>query len=334
MIVSNGSILARLKDLRIEASNPNFPFRPEAQIQPCSIDLRLGDVFWIPRRFHRVDLSDNTPLGPQITSSFKKIHCSSPSGYLLRPGRFILGRTYERFAIPNDLCGRLIGRSSMGRLGVLVSGAANFINPGWSGHMPVAIVNQSPFSIRIHPYLSIVQLCLFQLEMEVKNPYGSAALGSKYIDDDGGPSKYWLDQTITEVRQNLRLRNSSERAEHFLEVYSKELDDPTRKRLLRKIRKSGYIDDPTDFIAAFISSEARRQGAMILLGLLVSTLISILVAWLPSFVTSGAKGTFLSVALAVITFLLSAWFYWAQFGTTYSPSELRRISSELRKSPS
>ena len=331
MLLSDGDIVARLEDIGIVASNPNFPFQQDHQVQPCSIDLRLSEVAWRPRRFRSIDLSDNTPLGPKITHAFERVRLSFPKGYLLRPGKSILCRTYESFKIPTDLCGRLVGRSSLGRLGLAVATSANFINPGWSGHMPVVIVNEGPFSVRIQPYLSLVQLLLFQLSSPTKNPYGSAALGSKYINDEGGPSRYWLDRTINALRENLNLRHSSARAERFLERYSQELDDQTRERFVKRLGKFGHVDDPLDFTNAFASSEGARQALVIVLGIVVSVPIATLVAWLPSFLLGGLIGAIVAAFLGFLVLFLCWWLYRTQFRTSFSGAELRKIAAGLKK---
>jgi hypothetical protein len=80
VILSDNELIARLAGLRIETSNPNFGFNKDAQVQPCSIDFRLDTVAWLPKRFRRIDLSDRTPLGPQITNAYQRIQMSFPRG--------------------------------------------------------------------------------------------------------------------------------------------------------------------------------------------------------------------------------------------------------------
>jgi hypothetical protein len=97
--------------------------------------------------------------------------------------------------------------------------------------MPLMLINHSPFWIHLQPYLGIVQLCLSPVSSKPSKLYGEANLRSKYIDDDGGPSKYWLDHTIRALAENLNLKAASPEAEAFLEKYSRHLDEPTRRRL-------------------------------------------------------------------------------------------------------
>jgi deoxycytidine triphosphate deaminase len=101
VILSDTDILKRLPDLDVKAADANFPFDAEKQVQPCSIDLRLDRTIWMPTLgavlFGTIDLSNQTPLGPEITGAFKKEKIESPKGLLLRPRQFVLGRTYESF---------------------------------------------------------------------------------------------------------------------------------------------------------------------------------------------------------------------------------------------
>lgn len=335
-MLSDRDIRKILNELKIEAPNPNFPFRPEIQIQPCSIDLRVSEVFWTPKRFRRIDLSDNTPLGPKLTRAFTKRRMEFPRGYLLRPGRFVLCRTYESFAVPQEFCGRLIGRSSGGRMGLTVAPTSNFINPGWHGFMPLVIVNNSVFPIRLQPYLSLVQLCLIRLSSQPEKTYGHADLGSKYnvsaeTADDGGPSRYWLDDSIKVLRGNLSLKKSSAKAEKFLEAYVQELDEPTRKRFIAAVKRYGHVDDGFDFAQHFIKKE---QGRLVRTGLVstgASTAVSLLTKFVPSLLGLGEVGWALAIVAGLLVGMIYAVIYLRQSGATMSLSELRKLANDVKR---
>jgi deoxycytidine triphosphate deaminase len=136
-ILSDIEIKAGLEELQIRTDNPNFPFDAIKQIQPCSIDLRLSDLIWKPKRFRCLNLSEGGRARARVANAFTRKRISFPKGYVLRPGEFLLGRTYEAFTVPNNLTARLVGRSSLGRLGLSVVAPSSFINPGWRGHMPL-----------------------------------------------------------------------------------------------------------------------------------------------------------------------------------------------------
>lgn len=331
MILSDADLRQRLADLNIETSNPNFAFDPATQIQPCSIDLRLGDIAWKPRRRKRIDLSNNAPLGPQITEAFERVSLSYPKGYLLKPGQMLLCRTYEKFSIPVDLMGRLAGRSSLGRLGLSVVGPSNFINPGWRGHMPLTVLNESPFSVRLYPYLGIVQFCLSTLTQPPQRIYGAVGLGSKYIEDDGGPSKYWLDVTIQQLKDNRDAIIASNEAQGFLQSFASELDEPTRRRLLRRIDKAGVISNVDDTIESFVSSERTRQAITYLLPIIVSVPLAIIVPEFFNLWSGGLGSRLLLGGLVGAAVLLLVWIFRAQLGTTIQPGELVRIAANLKR---
>ncbi len=330
-ILSDIEIKARLDELQIRTENPNFPFNAAQQIQPCSIDLRLSDLIWKPKRFRYLNLTEGGLSGSRMANAFRRKRI--PKGYVLRPGEFILGRTCEAFTIPNNLTARLFGRSSIGRLGVSVVAPSSFINPGWRGHMPLMLVNHSPFRIRIHPYLGIVQLCFITLTSEPSRPYGAQALGSKYIDDDGGPSKFWLDYSIRALRQNLNLKLTDDKTERLLEEYSKQLDEPTRYRFAqlvsRHVKRHEVIQDFEDFLDGFVSTESRRAARSALFTILVAVPISILVSWLPTLVAGGIVAWAATGLFALAAIGISIWLYRTQIATTIPPSELRQIAKTV-----
>lgn len=329
MVLADVDLKARLVDLEIETPNPNFPFYEDLQIQPCSIDLRLSEVFWLPRR-GRIDLSDDTPLGPQITRAFVRRKMAFPKGFRLGPGKFLLGRTYEKFSIPNGYMGRLVGRSSLGRLGLSIATQSNLINPGWSGHMPLIIFNQSPFDIILHPYIGVVQLCLIRLSSDAEKPYGSAGVGSKYIGDDGGPSKYWLDRTVADLRSNRNGRTAHDEVVRILEKFSQALDEPTRRRFSRAVEKAGTITEVDDLLEGFIASERVRAAIFPVGTMVISVPAAILVSWLPAMWSEGWLARIAAGLVAAVFIAGLGWMAWTQWGSTITPGELRRTASEVR----
>jgi len=195
--------------------------------------------------------------------------------------------------------------------------------------MPLMLVNHSPFRIRIHPYLGIVQLCLETLSSQPNRAYGTEEIGSKYIDDDGGPSKFWLDYSIRALRQNLNLRFTDEKTERLLEEYSKELDEPARCRFARLVKRHDVIQDFEDFVRVFVQSESRRGAGLVLVPILVAVPIGILVSWLPTLMAAGIVARVATAVLVIAVVGLCAWLYRTQVATTLSPSELRQIANKV-----
>jgi deoxycytidine triphosphate deaminase len=325
MLLSDRDIRDRLPDFGFATDNPSFAFDPDRQIQPCSVDLRVSPIIWVPKKFRRIDLADNTPLGPKVTGAFKQRKMSD-DGYLLRPGHFILASTYERFNVPSDLCGRLVGRSSLGRLGLSAAGTANFINPGWSGRMPLVLVNHSPFPIRIHSYLGLAQVCFIRLSSNPTKTYGHDDLGSKYIDDDGGPSRYWKDYTVETLRHNLQLKNASEAAEHCLEVFAKSLDEPTCRRFVKRVNTGGFIADGQDFIGGFIRQEVRRVAATWAIGIAAALITSVALRFSASLSQMGWHGQAALATLATIAISGYGLVYARYCNTSMSIGDLRNAA--------
>ncbi|HEY3692309.1 MAG TPA: dCTP deaminase, partial [Pseudonocardiaceae bacterium] len=113
--------------------------------------------------------------------------------FVLHPGEFVLGSTFEQITLPDDLAGRLEGKSSLGRLGLLTHSTAGFIDPGFSGHITLELSNVANLPIILWPGMKIGQLCLFRLSSPAEHPYGSAGVGSRYQGQRGPtPSRAYL----------------------------------------------------------------------------------------------------------------------------------------------
>jgi dCTP deaminase len=116
--------------------------------------------------------------------------------FVLHPGEFVLGSTLERVRLPDDLVARLEGKSSLGRLGLLIHSTAGFIDPGWDGHVTLELSNVANLPITIYHGMKIGQVSFMQLTEPTSTPYGASSLGSKYQGQRGPtPSRYWQNFT-------------------------------------------------------------------------------------------------------------------------------------------
>jgi dCTP deaminase len=157
-------------------------------IQPSSIDVKVGNLFRVFRNHTaavidvKQDLEDLTEL------------VSIPEGgvFMLHPGEFVLGSTRERVVVPDDLVARIEGKSSLGRLGLLIHSTAGFIDAGFDGHITLELSNVASLPITIYPDMKIGQISFVQMTTPADNPYGSGAHGSKYQGQRGPtPSRYF-----------------------------------------------------------------------------------------------------------------------------------------------
>lgn len=164
------------------------PFDPEL-IQPSSIDVRLD-------RFFRVfNNSKYTHIDPKINQDelTHLVEVDEDTAFVLHPGEFVLASTLEKFTLPANLAGRLEGKSSLGRLGLLTHSTAGFIDPGFSGYITLELSNVANLPIMLWPGMKVGQLALFQMSSPAQTPYGSGKLGSKYQGQRGPtPSKAYL----------------------------------------------------------------------------------------------------------------------------------------------
>ncbi len=186
-----GPVLLSDKDLRSALDSDKLAIEPfdEALIQPSSIDVRLDKYFRVfnNSRYTHIDPKEEMP---DLTSL---VEVEEGDAFVLHPGEFVLGATLEKFTLPHDLAGRLEGKSSLGRLGLLTHSTAGFIDPGFSGHITLELSNTANLPISLWPGMKVGQLAIFQMSSPAENPYGTGTLGSKYQGQRGPtPSKSYL----------------------------------------------------------------------------------------------------------------------------------------------
>lgn len=177
MILSDRDIRERLKrgDLSIEPLED-----PELQIQPASIDLRLHHSF-VVLRASRLPCLDPRDIPADAT---ERIDVTGGEAFVLHPGDFVLGSTVERVRIPADLVARVEGRSSLGRLAIVVHATAGFIDPGFEGQITLELSNLGRTAVKLYPGMRVSQIVLHEMKSAAERPYG-AARGSKYQGQSG-----------------------------------------------------------------------------------------------------------------------------------------------------
>ena len=181
MLLSDRDILAELDSGRVQLD----PLARD-MIQPSSIDVRLDKFF---RVFDNHKYPHIDPAADQSDLT-REVEVDSDETFVLHPGEFVLGSTYEVVTLPDDIAARLEGKSSLGRLGLLTHSTAGFIDPGFSGHVTLELANVATLPIKLYPGMKIGQLCFFRLSSPADNPYGSAKYGSRYQGQRGPtPSK-------------------------------------------------------------------------------------------------------------------------------------------------
>ena len=183
VVLSDATISRALAEGRIEID----PY-DESLLQPSSVDVRVDRFF---RVFHnnRYPFIDVKVEQEELT---ELVEVEDDHPFVLHPGEFVLGSTLERIRLGNDLVARLEGKSSLGRLGLLIHSTAGFIDPGWDGHVTLELSNVANLPITIYPEMKIGQISFMQMTEPATTPYGSSGLGSKYTGQKGPTaSKYW-----------------------------------------------------------------------------------------------------------------------------------------------
>ena len=183
MILSDRSLREQIAAGRIVIE----PFDQRC-IQPSSIDVKIGNLFRVFRNHTsavidvKEDMEDLTEL----------IAIPEDGVFMLHPGEFVLGSTFERVAVPTDLVARIEGKSSLGRLGLIIHSTAGFIDPGFDGHITLELTNIATLPITLYPGMKIGQISFVQMTTPADQPYGSGARGSKYQGQRGPtPSRYF-----------------------------------------------------------------------------------------------------------------------------------------------
>ena len=171
MLLSDRDILAE-----VEAKNIALDPFEEQMVQPSSIDVRLDRFFRVFEN-HKYPHIDPAADQPDLT---RTVEPDGDEPFILHPGEFVLGSTYEVVSLPDDVAARLEGKSSLGRLGLLTHSTAGFIDPGFSGHVTLELSNVATLPIKLWPGMKIGQLCFFRLSSPAESPYGSQKHGSRY----------------------------------------------------------------------------------------------------------------------------------------------------------
>jgi dCTP deaminase len=177
-------VLLSDRDIRAEIAAGRVGLDPfdVTLLQPSSVDLRLD------RHFRTFNNHAYTHIDPALQQDdlTRMVEPPGPDeAFVLHPGEFVLGSTYEVISLPDDIAGRLEGKSSLGRLGLLTHSTAGFIDPGFSGHVTLELSNVANLPIRLWPGMKVGQLCLFRLSSPAEHPYGSPVYGSRYQDQRG-----------------------------------------------------------------------------------------------------------------------------------------------------
>jgi dCTP deaminase len=183
MVLSDRTIRRLVAEGRIGID----PF-DDSLVQPSSVDVRVDRYFRVFRNARYPYIDVKRPM--EDLTELVEIDGGDP--FILHPGEFVLGSTLERVTLPDDLVARLEGKSSLGRLGLLIHSTAGFIDPGWDGHVTLELSNVANLPITIYYGMKIGQLSFVQMTEPAESPYGSSGLGSKYRGQTGPtPSRYW-----------------------------------------------------------------------------------------------------------------------------------------------
>ena len=170
-VLSDHDIAAQLDSGRVKVE----PY-DAADLQPSSVDLHLDRSFRVFRN-NRYAFIDVRAPQPDLT---ELLNVADEEPFMLHPGEFVLGQTLEWVELPDNLVARLEGKSSLGRLGLLIHSTAGYVDPGWKGKLTLELSNVAKLPIALYFGMKIGQISFFEMSSPVDRPYGSSGLGSKY----------------------------------------------------------------------------------------------------------------------------------------------------------
>src|SRR6266508_2506754 len=185
MILSDIDIRKELAAGRIEID----PF-DETCVQPSSVDLHVDRQFRVFAN-SRYPYIDVRRAMPDLT---EMVEVADDEAFILHPGEFVLGSTLERVRLPDDLVARLEGKSSLGRLGLLIHSTAGYVDPGWDGYLTLELSNVANLPITIYAGMKIGQISFFRLTTAAEHPYGSRDRGSKYQGQRGPTASRFFEE--------------------------------------------------------------------------------------------------------------------------------------------
>lgn len=175
MILSDRSIRKEIRSGRLKLS----PYDPKS-VQPASYDVKLGDEFRIFKNIHKPYLD----VKEDMKGFMELVRVKKGDPIILHPREFVLGTTIEKITLPADLMCQLNGRSSLGRLGIIIHATAGFVDPGFSGHITLEMSNMANIPIALYPGMRIGQFSFMRLDFPAESIYGKQR-GSKYYGQKG-----------------------------------------------------------------------------------------------------------------------------------------------------
>ncbi len=183
MVLSDHTIRSEIEGGRIVID----PY-DEGLVQPSSIDVRVDRTFRVYHNSRHPYIDVRKPM-EELT---ELVEVAGDAPFVLHPGEFVLGQTLECVTLPDDIVARLEGKSSLGRLGLLIHSTAGFIDPSWHGNLTLELSNVANLPITIYHGMPIGQISFMRMDRPVDRPYGSDEAGSKYQgQDEPTPSRYY-----------------------------------------------------------------------------------------------------------------------------------------------
>lgn len=249
-------------------TNEKFPFQPEQQVQPSSIDLRLGDII-VRFKDDIKEFDIQNKIIPSEYLDIKKYNEGDP--ITINPGEIIYAQIYEQMWIGDNYSARVEGRSRVARLGLSIHCTGSYINPGFCGAMPLQIVNNNRFPIKIYPYVAICQLVLFQISGEplvkysersrIYNPYFDEGIASPSV-LRSDPMDGLSDQTIVEKRMTQLVKDYYQglQTKKHSKNQAKKHEEKIANVVIKNFQEDGLVQMRDIYIANQVGTQGAHSG--------------------------------------------------------------------------
>lgn len=349
MYLTDQQIATRLAEFDFTPDDLSEPFDPDLQVGPCSVDLRLSRIIWKPndRRLWRpgrppvIDLTRSQLMELNPVRGWRRVEAAPHDVITIKPGELILARTAERFHVPSDCAAAIEGRSSFARLGLSVHAAGGFINPGYTGRMPLTLYNQSPFTLRVPVGTPLCQIMFIALGDPPKADYATRD-DRKYRDDYGGPSYWWRDEMMRRIHERAKGAQLAPRVFEELDALFA-VDEPdygVYERLEKFLASSGTLSygSADELLSAFSQGERRRElgSRTAVYGARAAFLAALGICAPYWFFTTGRDPWLLvaSLVMTALALVATVWGWWNTVPDYMTPERLDKIRRATRRQPS
>lgn len=258
MYLNRQELLNIIDSVVLGCDDNDAPFDKSEQVKTCSVDIRLSNIFWERKKKKNINLGADSFYAISPTRNLRKISLNKDGAIKLKPGDMLLGRTSEKISLPASIVGKITTRSTFARLGIAVTCNCDLINPGYTGHVPLELINTTKTTFIIKPGLPVAQIFLMEINPDGITPYNDESIGSKYDQDEGGPSQWWKDALTKRILSKSLLAKMDDASRiELIEKFTGLGNDAIER--FEKYYNDGSFLSSDDLMTRFKASEKKKN---------------------------------------------------------------------------